>query len=300
MVPAAEMVVGSDVRSSDPDREAPTRRGVRVSIVTAVRNSATSLARTIESVLAQTWPEVEHIIIDGASSDGTLEVIRRYADRLAHWRSEPDRGISDAFNKGVAAARGDCIGLLNADDWLEPEQVERAVTALRQSGADFVFGDLLYHDASGRTLFRIRGDPHYARAIDRGMPDVNHPTLLARREVYERVGGFDLALRFAMDYDWLLRAHRAGFRGTYAPEVVGHMTLAGVSDRDYVEALGEVRDIAIAHGEPAARAWPLYLYRVAKGTAQRALRRTAPTGLYEVLRRWVNPSYEPYRSGGRR
>jgi hypothetical protein len=103
-----------------------------------------------------------------------------------------------------------------------------------------------------------------------------------------------------MDYDWLLRAHRAGFRGAYAPQVVGHMTLAGVSDRDYVRALGEVRGIAIAHGEPAARAWPLYLYRVAKGTAQRALRRCAPAGLYEALRRWVNPSYETYRPGGRR
>ena len=271
-----------------------------VSIVTVVLNRAATLKRTIESVLGQTYAPIEYIVIDGGSTDGTVEVIRRDADRLAHWQSQPDRGISDAFNKGVAAAQGDCIGLLNADDWLEPEQIERAVTALRRSGTDFVFGDLLYHDAAGRTLFRIRGDPHYARAIDRGMPDVNHPTLLARRGVYERVGGFDPALRFAMDYDWLLRAHRAGLRGSYAPEIVGHMTLAGVSDRDYLRALGEVRDIAIAHGEPAARAWPLYLYRAAKGTAQRALRRSAPAGLYEMLRRWVNPSYEPYRPGGRR
>jgi GT2 family glycosyltransferase len=270
-----------------------------VAIVTPGRNRAATLARPIESVLAHTKPAVEHVVIDGASSDGTVEVIRRYADRLAHWRSEPDRGISDAFNKGVAAARGACIGLLNADDWLEPEQIARAVAALSRSGADFVFGDLLYHDAAGRTLFRIRGDPHYARAIDRGMPDVNHPTLLARREVYEGVGGFDPALRFAMDYDWLLRAHRGGFRGSYAPAVVGHMTLAGASDRDYLRALGEVRAITIAHGEPGARAWPTYLYRAAKGTAQRAIRRTAPAGLYEVLRRWVNPSYEPYRPGGR-
>ena len=294
------MVAGSDVRSNDPGREARGRRGVRVSIVTAVRNSAASLARTIKSVLGQTYPEIEYVVIDGASSDGTVEVIRRYADRLAHWQSEPDRGISDAFNKGLAVARGDLVGLVNADDWLEPEQIERAVAALERNGGDFVFGDLLYHDAAGRTLFRIRGDPHYARAIARGMPDVNHPTLVARREVYQRIGGFDPALRFAMDYDWLLRAHRAGFRGTYAPEVVGHMTLAGVSDRDYVRALGEVRAIAIAHGAPRASAWPRYLYRVAKGTAQRALRRSAPAGLYEILRRWANPSYEPYRPGGRR
>jgi glycosyltransferase involved in cell wall biosynthesis len=272
----------------------------RVTIVTVVRNRAPTLARTIESVLAQTYPEVECIVIDGASTDGTVEVLRRYADRLAYWISEPDRGISDAFNKGTAVASGDFVGLLNADDWMKPEQIERAIAALDRTGADFVFGDLIYHDPAGRPLHRIRGDPHYARALARGMPDVNHPTLLARRVVYERVGGFDPALRFAMDYDWLLRAHRAGFRGTYAPDVVGHMTLAGASDRDYLRALGEVRDIAIAHGEPAARAWPLYLYRVAKGTAQRALRRSAPAGLYEVLRRWVNPGYEPYHPGRRR
>ena len=282
-----------------PGWSARAGAGPTVSIVTAVRNRAATLSRTIESVLAQTYPKVEHIVIDGASSDGTVEVLRRYAERLAHWQSAPDRGISDAFNKGVAAARGDCIGLLNADDWLEPEQIERAVAALQRSGADFVFGDLLYHDAAGRTLFRIRGDPHYARAIHRGMPDLNHPTLLARREVYARVGGFDPDLRLAMDYDWLLRAHRAGFRGAYAADVVGHMTLAGVSDREYRRALGEVRAIAIAHGEAAARAWPLYLYRIVKGTAQRALQRSAPAGLYDALRRRINPSYEPYRPGGR-
>ena len=274
------------------------RNSTAVTIITVVRNRAATLSRTIESVLAQTNPRIEQVVIDGASSDGTVEVIRRYAERLAHWQSEPDRGISDAFNKGGGAGGGSCIGLLNPDDWLEPLLFERAVAALERSGAAFVFGDLLYHDPAGRTLFRIRGDAHYARAIARGMPDVNHPTLLARREVFGRVGGFDPELRFAMDYDWLLRAHRAGFSGFYAPEVVGHMTLAGVSDRDYLRALAEVRDIAIAHGEPAARAWPLYLYRVTKGTARRSLRRAAPAGLYEALRRRANPSYEPYRPGG--
>jgi glycosyltransferase involved in cell wall biosynthesis len=300
MVPVAEVVAGSEVRSNDPGQGTPRRHRVSVSIVTVVRNRAASLARTIDSVLGQTYPEVEHVVIDGASTDGTVAVIRRYADRLAYWISEPDRGISDAFNKGVAVARGDCIGLLNADDWLEPEQIRHAVAALRRSGSDFVFGDLLYHDAAGRTLFRIRGDKNYARAIERGMPDVNHPTLLAWRRVYEQIGAFDPSLRFAMDYDWLLRAHRAGFRGTYAPEMVGHMTLAGVSDRDYIQALGEVRDIAIAHGEPRARAWPLYLYRVTKGTAQRVLQRSAPPRLYEAVRGRVNPSYEPHRPSGRR
>ncbi|MGH6945418.1 MAG: glycosyltransferase family 2 protein, partial [Geminicoccaceae bacterium] len=259
-----------------------------------------TLERALLSVLGQSHRNIEYIIIDGGSTDGTLELIRRYEDRIARWTSEPDRGISDAFNKGVAATRGDLIGLLNADDWMEPDQVERALAALERTGADFVFGDLVYHAPDGRALHRIRGDPGYAKKIARGMPDVNHPSMLVRREVYQRVGGFDPALRFAMDYDWLLRAHRVGARGVYEPAVVGHMSLAGTSDRDYVRALAEVRDIAMRHDQPGARAWPLFGYRVAKGAAQRALRRLAPAALYDLLRRRVNPSYQPYRRGGGR
>ncbi len=287
-------------RPPDRDGSLPPPCRSLVTIVTVVLNRAATLGRAIESVLRQTYAPIEHIVVDGGSRDGTVEVIRRHADRLACWISEPDRGISDAFNKGLAMARGESVGLLNADDWLEPDQIERAVAALAATGADFVFGDLIYHDAKGGARFRIRGDRAYARRIGSGMPDVNHPTMLVRRQVFERIGGFDPGLRFAMDYDWLLRAHRAGFRGAFAPEVVGHMTLAGASDRDYVRALGEVRAIAIAHGEPAVRAWPRFLYRVAKGAAQRGLRRAAPAGLYDRLRRRVNASYAPERHGGGR
>jgi glycosyltransferase involved in cell wall biosynthesis len=268
-----------------------------VSIVTAVRNAAGSLERTMQSVFAQTYRGIEYIIVDGGSTDGTQDVIRRHADRLGCWISEPDRGISDGFNKGVAAASGEFIGLLNADDWMEPDQIERAVGALERTGADFVFGDLVYHDPAGRAVHRVRGDPAYAKVIGSRMPEVNHPTLLARREMYERIGLFDLRYRAAMDYDWLLRAHLAGYRGVYDPAIVAHMTLAGVSDRSYRSALAEVRTIAIRHSQPAAKAWMLFGYRVVKGAAQRALRRLAPEPLYVLLRRLVNRSYRPYRPG---
>ena len=269
-----------------------------VSIVTVVRDCAGSLERTMASVLAQTYRPIEYVVIDGGSTDGTLEIIRRYADRLAYWVSEPDRGISDAFNKGGAATRGDFIGLLNADDWMAPDQVEQAVAALERSGADFVFGDLICHDPTGRPVHRIAGDPDYARRIESRMPEVNHPTLLARRQVYDRAGRFDTQYRAAMDYDWLLRAHVAGCRGVYEPRVVAHMTLAGVSDRAYRRALAEVRAIAVKHGQPAATAWALYGYRIVKGAAQRALRRLAPEPTYARLRGLVNWSYRRYRPRG--
>ena len=268
----------------------------RVSIVTVVRNGAATIERAIRSVLGQTCPAIEYIIVDGASTDGTQEIIRRYEGRLARWISEPDRGISDAFNKGVALANGACIGLLNADDWMEPDQVEIAVGALEASGADFVFGDLIFHDAAGCPVHRITGDPHYARHIRSRMPEVNHPTLLARRSMYERVGPFHLTYKAAMDYDWLLRAHLAGCRGHHEPRILGHMTLAGVSDRSYVRALREVRDIAIRHGQPPAQARALFAYRMLKGASQRGLKRLAPEPLYGLVRGLINRSYRPSRA----
>jgi GT2 family glycosyltransferase len=264
-----------------------------VSIVTAVLNGGATLARAIESVLAQTHRPIEHVVIDGGSTDGTVELLRRYDQRLAHWQSEPDRGISDGFNKGLARANGACVGFLNADDWLEPDQIERGVAALGRSDAAFVFGDLTYHAPDGRTLYTMHGDPDYALAIDRGMPNVNHPTLLARREVFEAVGGFEPAYHYAMDYDWLLRAHRAGLRGVYDPAVRGHMTLDGATDRHWRRALAEVRRVGIAHGVPSHRAWWWYLRGIAKGSGRRSLERWAPTPMQDALRRVVNPHYGP-------
>jgi glycosyltransferase involved in cell wall biosynthesis len=264
-------------------------------MVTVVRNGGPTLERALASVLGQSYAPIEYIIVDGASTDGTIEVIRRFEHRLALWISEPDQGISEAFNKGIAASSGELIGLLNADDWMEPEQVAHAVAALEASGADFVFGDLAVHDASGEVSHRIRGDADYARRLATGMPAVSHPTVLARRSAYERIGLFDLRCRVAMDYDWLLRAERAGCRGVYAPEVVAHMSLGGVSDERYLRALAEVRDISRRHGVPAAAAFARFGYRVVKGRLQRALKRLAPRPLYDFLRRRVNRSYEPSR-----
>lgn len=259
-----------------------------VSIITVVLNRAATLERAIRSVQAQSYAPIEHVVIDGGSSDGTLEIIRRHADRLAHWTSGPDAGIADAFNKGLRAARGELIGLLNADDWLSPDQVARGAGALEHSGADFVFGDLVYHDAAGRGVHRIRGDAGYAGTLAHGMPDINHPTLLARRRVYEEIGGFDPAWRFAMDYDWLLRAHRAGVRGVYAPDLVGHMSLAGASDREWRRALDEVRRISIRHGYPGGLALARYACRLGKGAVRRVVARTVPAHLHDRLRRRIN------------
>lgn len=262
-----------------------------VSLITVVRNGGSAFLRAAESVLAQTYRPIEYIVIDGGSTDGTLDVIERYGDRLAYWISEPDRGISDAFNKGIAAASGQYVGFVNADDWLEPDQIEHAVEGLESRSADFVFGDLCYHTPDGRLLHVIEGDPHYADKIYSRMPALNHPTMLAKRTVFDGTGGFDERYEAAMDYDWALRAHHAGYVGRYAKNVRGHMTLDGTSDRRFIRSLAEVRQIAIAHGQSPSKAWLLFGYRVVKGVTRRMLERHAPTSLYGLLRRWINADY---------
>ncbi len=263
----------------------------KVSLITVVLNGGTALERTFESVFAQSYQPIDYIVIDGGSTDGSVDLIRRNDGRLAHWISEPDHGISDAFNKGIALATGHYVGLLNADDWLSADQIERAVDALRANDADFVFGDLVYHAPNGDPLHVIRGDPDYARKIDSLMPALNHPTMLVKRRLFDRIGGFDRRYRVAMDYDWVLRAHRQGCRGAYAPGLVGHMTLQGTSDRRFIQGLAEVRAIAIDHGQPAGIAWPLFGFRVAKGLIRRLIQRHAPSSLYRMLRRWANRDF---------
>jgi glycosyltransferase len=259
--------------------------------VTAVKDAAGTIGRTLDSVAAQTWPALEHVVIDGGSRDGTLAILEARRGQLAVLLSEPDRGIADAFNKGLVLARGEVVTFVNADDWLEPDQLALGMAALERTGADFVFGDLICHDASGTGLHRIVGDPDYARRIDRIMPAVNHPTMLVRRAVFDAVGGFDLRWRACMDYDWLLRAHKAGFVGAYAPEVTGHLTLGGVSDAHFALATRELRLIAIEQGLHPLTAWALWAVRLGRAWAQRRLGAVLPRPIHAALRRVVNPSH---------
>jgi glycosyltransferase involved in cell wall biosynthesis len=267
-----------------------------VSIVTAVYNGGRFLEQAIESVRSQTYPNIEYTVIDGGSTDRTLEIIRKCEPHIALWVSEPDRGISDAFNKGIAASHGELIGLLNADDWLSPDQIARGVSALADPSFDFAFGDLQFHDEGGAATFVMSGDPDYASSIRSRMPELSHPTVLARRSAYERVGLFDTTLRYAMDYEWLLRLHVSGGRGRYVPGLLGHMRLGGASDAAFIDALREVRTSAMRYGQPALWAHSLFGLRVAKAAAGRCLERWAPRLVYHLARGLMNPRYRGRRA----
>jgi glycosyltransferase involved in cell wall biosynthesis len=241
-----------------------THRPGLVTIVTVGLNSSASLPRTIDSIVAQTYPKIEYIVVDGGSNDGTLDLLRQRDRDIDLWLSEPDRGISDAFNKGIALAHGEFLALVNSDDWIEPLHVERAVQHLQTSEADFVFGDILIHDKAGALRYSLMGDPDYRRRIVHAMPDINHPSVVCRRELYERHGLYDLGLRVAMDYEWLLRCHIRGMRGEYSPGLTSHMSGDGVSNRNARAGLAEVRDVSARYGYSPSAAWVRYAGRMAK------------------------------------
>lgn len=237
---------------------------VKVSIVTVVRNGADTLARAMESVFGQSYPNIEYIVIDGASTDGTVELIRQHEDRLAAWLSEPDSGISDAFNKGVRRATGEWVGILNADDWYEPDTVERVMEV--SGNADVVHGAMRYWD--GDVICEL-AHPNQA-GLAREMT-INHPTVFVRRSFYKRLGGFKADYRFAMDYELLIRFLLAGARFVELEGVLTNMSYGGASDKYWMAASREVRRAQVEHGMPVAKAMMLHHLRLARGTGRRFL-----------------------------
>jgi glycosyltransferase involved in cell wall biosynthesis len=266
-------------------------RGERplVSVVTVCRNAQDSIQRTARSVMSQRV-SLEYIVVDGGSTDATVDRIKpllRGSDLIV---SEPDKGISDAMNKGISLARGEFVQLIHADDWMAEDQLERALHHIRETGADYVFGDLIFYEQD-RPSFRYTGDPYYERSIDRLCPAINHPTVLARRSAYERFGLYSLELKRAMDYDWYLRLHRQGGRGAYSEKILAFMNHDGISNRDFTGTMDEVRRIAVAYGRSPARARAEWAGRIAKTTAGRALKRVSKTA-YSGLRKGMNGSVQ--------
>jgi glycosyltransferase involved in cell wall biosynthesis len=175
-----------------------------VSVVTVVRNGEAHLEEAIRSVLDQEYGNIEYIVVDGASTDGTLEIVRRYDDRIDYWVSEPDEGIYDAMNKGIALANGDLIGLLNADDVYLEGSVSRIVeAALAHPGAGVFHGNMNLLRQNGIEELRrprlVKGE--YRPYL---MP-VNHPTVFVRSRCYAECGSFDTSYRTAADFDLMLR-----------------------------------------------------------------------------------------------
>ncbi|RMG24154.1 MAG: glycosyltransferase [Bacteroidetes bacterium] len=207
---------------------------MKVSIITVCYNSAAYIQDCINSVLEQDYPHIEYLIVDGGSEDGTVDLIRSYEQGIARWVSEPDEGIYDAMNKGIGMARGEIVGMLNADDiYAHSGVISRVVEAFRQQQVDTVFGDLVYfpHGQPQKVTRFFPGRGFHPRKLRQGiMPP--HPTFFVRRQLYEQYGLFDTSYRICADFDLMVRLfHTHGVSYHYLPETLVKMRTGGASTR---------------------------------------------------------------------
>ncbi len=206
---------------------------VKISVITAVYNNATTIAASLESTLSQSHADVELIVIDGGSNDGTQDVISRYRDRIATYVSEKDRGIYDALNKGVRAATGDVVGFLHSDDlFADPDALSRVAEAMRDPSVDACYGDLRYvrKDDTTAVVRHWRAGEFDKGSLSTGwMPP--HPTFYVRRPMYAETSAFDTKFRISSDYDCMLRIMRQSTVVLYIPRVQVLMRVGGASNR---------------------------------------------------------------------
>jgi glycosyltransferase involved in cell wall biosynthesis len=221
---------------------------LKVTVITAVFNNKDTISDALDSLLAQTHPDIEMIVIDGASTDGTLEVFRSYQDRLSVLVSEPDLGIYDALNKGLLRTAGDVVGFLHSDDLLaDTETLSTIAAAFADPDVDAVYGDLVYvrKDNCDQVIRYWQAGSFSRRKLAWGwMPP--HPTLYLRRQVYERFGLFDTGYRIAADYDFMLRVLGSGIRVEYLPKVLVKMRVGGASNRSVANVLQKSREDYLA------------------------------------------------------
>jgi glycosyltransferase involved in cell wall biosynthesis len=248
-----------------------------------VLNGGIPFIAALESVLAQTYDNVELIVVDGGSTDGTVDFLRRNDAYIDVWLSERDAGVYDAMNKGVSLASGDYIAILNADDGYEPDALERTVMTMRQSSADFAFGTVIVRDMAGVPCL-ITGPlkrPEVEGEKPTGRMPFPHITMVVSRALYHSLGAYDSsAYRIAADYEFALRLLRSAARGVEIPGIFGWVTAGGMSDS--VANLKEKRKILRRTGTNTLRAGILF----ASSLAKRGIRALLPASLLRHVLRW--------------
>ena len=206
---------------------------MKVSIITAVYNGSETIEDCIKSVVRQTYSKVEHVIIDGGSSDGTLDIMKKYNDRISKWISEPDNGIYDAMNKGIKNATGDIIGILNSDDIYTNEFViENVAEIISAYNVDSCYGDLVYVERKNtdKIIRYWKAGNFYKDRFKKGwMPP--HPTFFVKKSIYEKYGFLNLDFPLAADYEIMLRLlYKHNISTAYIPKLLVKMRSGGTSN----------------------------------------------------------------------
>ncbi len=218
---------------------------ITISVITATRNCVNTFSDCLSSIASQTFQSKQHIVVDGVSCDGTIELIERHSKQISLFKCEPDSGIYDALNKGILLSSGDIVGFLHADDLYAADDVLfKVANAFKDPSVCAVYGDLVYVKQKDTTKV-VRN--WKSKSFKRGdlawgwMPA--HPTLFVRREWYERIGSFDKTYRISADYlSILLLFSQPGFKAVYIPEVFVKMRLGGESNKSLKSLVHKTRE----------------------------------------------------------
>lgn len=218
---------------------------MKVSIITISYNSAATIEATIQSVVKQSYSNIEYIIVDGGSSDDTLSIVERYKSHVATFISEKDNGIYDAMNKGVSLATGDIIGILNSDDFYAyNDVVQDIVKRFQQTNTDALYADLVYvdrHDTQRIRRFWKAGTYRHGKFLRGWMPP--HPTFFVKKEVYQKYGAYTTELKSSSDYEFMLRVlHKHKISVTYLPRVITKMRIGGQSNASIINRAAANRE----------------------------------------------------------
>lgn len=222
---------------------------MKISIITVAFNSAKTIRDTIDSVASQNHRDLEYLVIDGGSTDGTLDIIKCYQKLNINLISESDKGIYDAMNKGIRLATGNVIGFINSDDFYADSNVLSKITSVFQDpSVDCCYGDLCYVDQfDSKKISRYwQSCPFVPKSFCRGWCPP-HPTFFARRSVYKKFGGFDLNFKLAADFELMARfLEKFQVNSIYIPNVLVHMRLGGVTNKNFKNVIVQNNEIVQA------------------------------------------------------
>ncbi len=235
-----------------------------ISIVTVSYNSEETIRKTIESVLYQSYAHIEYIIIDGKSTDSTVDIIRSYETAFSEkgivyrWVSEPDEGIYDAMNKGVAMCSGDIVGIINSDDWYDKQAFDKVIEAYQKNPTtDIFYADLVFVGANSERVLK----PGNLESLKYEMR-IFHPSTFVRREVYTKQGNFNTDYKLAADYDFLLRGYRKGLFFTYIQYPLAFYWHGGMTSLHIKKSWRELKQISQNHGASVLKSNILYYAKV--------------------------------------
>lgn len=236
---------------------------MKISIITAAYNSGWCIGDTLDSVAAQSYADIEHIIVDGLSKDDTLDVVRQRGGHIARVVSEKDRGIYDAYNKGLGLVCGDVIGFLNSDDfYCAPDVISNVARLFEDESIDAVHADLVYVDRDDTSVItrHWRSHPLTMRRLAQGFVPA-HPTLFLRRSVYERCGNFDVSYRLAADFEFMFRIfHKHRVQSHYLPRVLVKMRNGGATGESFASIRRQNDEIVKAMAIHGVHVSPLMFY----------------------------------------